>query len=211
MLVNNTILEFFFKPENIAFLVAGIIVLAILVFELLMALIGGSLHIISTETNLHFDVDKGDIGSAFDWLNPGDIPVIILLTIFLGLFSLTGFTLQWIWEGMGFKPLYWAFTAPIVTAVVMPGLRGCSEFLSKHLPRETTNAVTLDSLEGLYGVVTLGHVTPDIMGQARFKDEHGVSHYLTVVAESGEIQTGDDVVLLHRLLDSSAYFVVRKV
>lgn len=210
MLVNSAIFDFFFKPENIAFLVAGVAVVAILVFELMSAIVGGTVHFISAETNISLDSHSGDINSPFDWLNPGGVPTIVLLTLFLGLFSLTGFGWQWIWEGAGFEPLFWGFTAPVVAAVIMPVMRVSSTFISKHLPQETSNAVDIESLLGSYGEVTMGPITTDSPGQAKFKDEHGISHYLTAYSEVGDAQTGDTVVLMGRLSEPNYGYVIRK-
>jgi hypothetical protein len=200
------VITFLFASGNLAFLTAGAIVLAMFILELLALCVGFSLHSFNIDADADIDVD-GVLG----WLNPGKVPVVLLLTAFLGLFSIAGFITNWIWTGMGFKMLTPLFVSPLVAVMVLPLVSKLSYTLGHLLHQEDSNAVMLDDLLGYYGVCTLGPVQELVAGQARFKDDYGVSHYLDVVAEPGKtIEMGDDVVLLQRFAEGSFMFVIRK-
>lgn len=207
----NNILDFFVAPGNIAFLVAGCVVLAVLLIELMATFIGFSLHMFDADVDI--PLSKGaEMDGFLGWLNPGNVPVILLLTMFLGCLSLVGFVGNWVWTGLGFNILSPLFTTPIVGATVLPIVSKFSAIMGHMLHQEDSNAVTLDDMLGYYGVVTLGPVQDRVAGQARFRDDHGISHYVDVVAETGQtIDIGDDVVLLQRLAEGSFMFVIRKV
>lgn len=205
------VFEFLFRGENIAFLVAGIAVLSILAFEILAMLIGGSLNLIGGHGDI--DVGKPDVGGFLDWLNPGHVPVIVLLTAFMGSLSVCGYTMQWLVASMDMPLLHWMMATPIATVFALPIVRGTSAVFNRIVPQETTNAITVEDLFGFYGKMTLGVATNTVEGQAKFKDDHGVTHYLSVVTDGADVRAdvGDDVVLLNRLRDDSHVFVVRKI
>ena len=201
----NEILNFFVAHGNVGFLVAGCAVLAILLLELCGALLGASLHMFDADADI-------DLHGYLGWLNPGKVPVILLLVIFLGCLSIAGYIFHWIWAGMGFSLLSPLFITPVMGAVVLPIVSKFSNVLGRVLHREDSNAVTLDDMLGYYGVVTIGPVQDRVAGQARFSDGHGVSHYIDVLAEPGKsMNVGDNVVLLQRLAEGSFMFVIRKV
>lgn len=201
-------LDFFVAPENLGFLVAGCAVLAILLLELLGTLIGISIHMFGA--SVHVDVDC-DADGFMGWLNPGKMPVIILFIAFLGCLSIAGFSFNWIWTGFHFKMLSALFTTPIVSVAVLPIVSAFSNSLGPILQSDDNNAITLDALVGYYGTVTMGPIRDHAAGQAKFKDDFGVTHYMDVVAEPGHtLEMGDDVVLLQRLAEDSFMFVVRK-
>ncbi|HEX8348814.1 MAG TPA: OB-fold-containig protein, partial [Hymenobacter sp.] len=202
-------LDFLFLSDNIVFLIAGIAVLALFAFEVIAALIGGSLHLIHADSDIAFG---NDVGGVMDWLNPNEVPVIILMTIFLGVFAALGFSLQWIWLGLGLPLLSPLITAPVTAAGALLPVKAASTVIGRVLPRETTNAITVDSLFGYYGKITIGPVMERAQGQAKVRDDHGVTHYFQVVLDdSGIAEEGDNVVLLERVSDDSHVFVVRKV
>jgi hypothetical protein len=201
------VINFLVAPENLAFEIAGCIVAAIFILELLATLIGASLHL------FHVDADiDGDVDGIFAWLNPGKVPVMLLMLAFLGCFSIAGYVFNWIWEGLGFKPLTLLLICPIVGVAVLPLVAKLSAFLGHYLHQDDSNAISLDDLLGYYGTLTLGPIGEKVSGQAKFKDDYGVTHYLDVVAEPRQtIDMGDNVVLLQRLAEDSFMFVVRKV
>jgi hypothetical protein len=203
----DQVISFLVSPENLAFEVAGCIVVSILLLEILASLVGASLHM------FHVDADlDGDVEGVFAWLNPGRVPIMLLMIAFLGCFSIAGYVFNWVWEGVGFKPLNALFICPIVGVCVLPLVAKLSALLGEVLHQDDSNAITLDDLEGHYGKVTMGPFTDKIAGQAKFRDDFGVTHYIDVLAEPGtSVDMGDDVVLLQRLAEDSFMFVVRKV
>lgn len=159
-------LEIIASPANLPFSVALLVMLMIGVVEA-VGLGASAAHI-----DLHTDADGGDL---LGWLGVGRVPLLILLVVFLALFGLIGLAIQQI---AGPLPLWIATPAAAAAALPMTGLgaRG----IARIFPGDETTAVSLDSLVGRRGVITIGTARRGSAAQARVKDIHGQVHHVMV-------------------------------
>src|SRR6476660_1921029 len=90
-------------PEARPFAIAGAIMLALGAIELLTTLIGFSIsHYIGKEIDLHAE-SNGPVAGLMLWINAGQVPLLILIVLALGVFSIEGFLLQGIAHGVGLQ------------------------------------------------------------------------------------------------------------
>lgn len=213
----DNIVDFLFLDANKAFLVSALILTGLVIVEVMFALVG-----FSTSEAAHAlgigkpDIDKPDFGKAdidkgafnvFTWLNAGHVPFVIFLVAFLSVFSITGYTLQWI-IGQAFTPLNGYLAVPLALIPTIFLVRNLTRVIALAVPREYTTAVYLESLEGAVGPVTI-MTRPLTPGQARVKDQFGTTHYVRIIPEGDEaIEQGTDVVLLS---STNHVFTVRKI
>ena len=159
-------LEIIAAPANLPFSVALLVMLLIGLVEAL-GLGASAAHI-----DLHVDADGGDL---LGWLGFGRVPLLMLLVVFLALFGLAGLAIQ---QYAGPLPLWMAAPAALAAALPLTGLgaRG----LARIMPQDETTAVSLDSLVGRRGTITIGTARRGSPAQARVRDIHGQIHYVMV-------------------------------
>jgi hypothetical protein len=160
-------LEIIAAPANLPFSVALLLMLMIGAVEAL-GLGASAVHL-----DLHADADGG--GDLLGWLGIGRVPLLMLLVVFLALFGLTGLAIQ---QFAGPLPSWVA--VPAAAAATLPltgfGARG----LARIMPGDETTAVSLDSLVGRRGTITIGTARRGSPAQARVADIHGLAHYVMV-------------------------------
>ena len=160
-------LEMLGAPANLPFSVALLVMLLIGVVEALG--LGASAA--------HLDADVGgDVGGdLLAWLGVGRVPLLMLIVVFLALFGLTGLAVQQL-----AGPLTLWIAAPAAGAAALPltglGARG----LARIVPGDETTAVSLDTLVGRRGTITIGTARRGSPAQARVRDIHGQVHYVMV-------------------------------
>ena len=112
--------------------------------------------------DLHADAPHGNlIGSFYDWLNAGRVPLLILLMAGLGAFAVVGLAIQIVAMHVA-APLPTVVAALLAFLGVIPTTRSVSRVLADFLPRDETYAVDAEDLVGRTGIVTLGPVDADI-------------------------------------------------
>ena len=160
-------LEIFAAPANLPFSVALLVMLMIGAVEAL-GLGASAVHL-----DVGADLDGG--GDLLGWLGVGQVPLLILLVVFLALFGLAGLAIQ---QFAGPLPLWIATPAAVAAALPLTGLgaRG----LARIMPRDETTAVSLDSLVGKKGTITIGTARRGSPAQVRVSDDHGQVHYVMV-------------------------------
>ncbi|HEX9964755.1 MAG TPA: YqiJ family protein [Allosphingosinicella sp.] len=178
-------LEIIAAPANLPFSVALLVMLMIGAVEAL-GLGASAVHL-----DLHADVD----GDLLGWLGVGQVPLLILLVVFLALFGLAGLAIQ---QFAGPLSLWIATPAAVAAALPLTGLgaRG----LARIMPRDETTAVSLDSLVGKKATITIGTARRGSPAQARVVDDHGQAHYVMVEPydDSHSIGQGETVRLDRR-------------
>jgi hypothetical protein len=110
------------------------------------------------------------------------------------LFGLIGLAIQ---QFAGPLPLWIATPAAAVAALPLTGLgaRG----LARIMPGDETTAVSLDSLVGRRGTITIGTARRGSPAQARVSDIHGQVHYVMVEPYDDDHAIGEgDTVRLDR-------------
>ena len=178
-------LEFATAPENLPFSVALAVMLLIGLVEAVG--LGASA--------MDLDADADVPGDLLGWLGVGRVPLLMLIVVFLAIFGLVGLIIQ---QAVG--PLPAALAAAIAGVAALPltgiGARG----LARIMPRDETTAVSLDSLVGKRGTITVGTARAGSPAQARVKDVHGQPHYVMVEPHDADhpIGEGETVLLVGR-------------
>jgi membrane protein implicated in regulation of membrane protease activity len=179
-------LEIIAAPANLPFSVALLLMLMIGAVEAL-GLGASAVHL-----DLHVD---GDVdGSLLGWLGVGKVPLLMLLIVFLALFGLAGLAIQ---QFAGPLPLWIAVPAAAAAALPLTGFgaRG----LARIMPGDETTAVSLDSLVGRRGTITIGIARRGSPAQARVADIHGQPHYVMVEPyDDGQAISEGETVRLDR-------------
>jgi membrane protein implicated in regulation of membrane protease activity len=179
-------LDFLAAPANFPFAVALTVMLLIGVVEALG--LGASA--------VHLDIDAdAHAGDLLGWLGVGQVPLLMVLVVFLAAFGLLGLAVQ---QAVGPFPLWLASAIAGVVALPVTGLgaRG----LARIMPQDETTAVSLDTLVGKRGTITVGTARTGSPAQARVRDVHGQPHYVMVEPhdEAHPIAEGETVLLLRR-------------
>lgn len=170
------------RPGNLPFSIALGVVLALLLVELALLLLGGAFPDVDLDPDTDLDL------LAFFHL--GKLPLIAILALFLTPFGLVGL----------------AVAPSIGTAfgVVLGGLAGAATvrlggaFLARILPREETTAMSRDAFVGHVATVVLGEGRRGHPTQAKFQDRHGQTHYVMVEPVDDRPLLPDETIVLVR-------------
>ena len=203
-------LSLMLASENLAFSIALVLMIMIAVLEGVAALLGAGMSsaleslLPESELSPHTEVGQVDADTALSrflgWLRIGEVPLLMLLVIFLFSFGLSGLLLQGLFQAItGWLAPGW-LAVPLVLVASLPLVRLGGGVLQAVMPRDETTAVTEDSLLGRIAVITLGTARQNYPAEARVKDQHGYTHYLQLEpdAEGDEFLQGTEVLLLSR-------------
>lgn len=203
------------------FVTAGLVLVGLCIVEVISLIIGHSLsglvdHALDLDhPDIHIHIDHGSVldlhadgdaphgnmlGSFYDWLNAGRVPLLILLMAALGAFSVVGLAIQIVAMHVA-APLPTLVAALLAFLGVIPTTRSVSRLLARFLPRDESYAVDEEALIGRTGVVTLGPVDWDSAGRAKVMDAHGNAHFPRVLAarENLTIEQGEKVLVVDRV------------
>lgn len=203
-------LQLLLASENLLFSIALLLMLLIGVLELVALLFGSSVSssldgmLPDVELSPHTEVGQLDADSAlsrfFGWLRIGEVPLLMLLVVFLLSFGLVGLILQSVLlSALGVMAPAW-LAAPVVLLASLPVVRFGGGMLQRVMPRDETTAVSSDSLLGRIAVITLGTAKHHYAAEARVKDQHGYQHYVQVEPDNPaeQFEQGAEVLLLTR-------------
>src|SRR5918996_1902609 len=109
-------------PDVRPFPIAAAIMLALGGIELLATLVGFSIsELLGKEVTVEADHANG-LGGLFLWINAGRLPLLILIILALGTFSIAGFFLQGLAHGVGISvPV--SIAAVAAAACTIPAIR----------------------------------------------------------------------------------------
>lgn len=203
-------LQLLLASENLVFSIALLLMLLIGVLELVALLLGSSMAssldglLPEVELSPHTEVGQLDADSAlsrfFGWLRIGEVPLLMLLVVFLLSFGLLGLILQSVLQSvLGLMAPVW-LAVPAVFVISLPAVRLGGGVLQHIMPRDETTAVSSDSLLGRIAVITLGTAKHQYAAEARVKDQHGYQHYVQVEPDNAAeiFEQGTEVLLLTR-------------
>ena len=179
-------LDFLAAPANLPFAVSLTVMVLIGLVE--------ALGLGASAAHLDIDADA-HAGDLLGWLGIGQVPLLMLLVVFLAAFGLIGLAVQ---QAVGpFSP---AIASAIAAAVAFPATGIGARGLARIMPRDETTAVSLDTLVGKRGTITIGTARRGSPAQARVKDVHGQSHYVMVEPQEEEhpFAQGETVLLVRR-------------
>lgn len=195
-------LSFLTAPGFQPFSIAGLVLVGLLVVEVvslafgssISSLIDGLFHIDSPDVDLDagiehhagplgghgagVDVHGGDglVGTIFDWLNAGRVPLLILMMAAIGSFAVSGLVLQIVAMHV-LTALPNLIAIPVAIAAAVPGTRYTSKLVARVVPRDESYALASRDLVGRTGVVTLGPVQVGSAARAKIQDKYGNWHF----------------------------------
>ncbi|MFP8966735.1 YqiJ family protein [Pokkaliibacter sp. CJK22405] len=201
--------------QNLIFAIALAVMLLLAVLEGVGVLLGHGLSHLFDQMmpSLHMDIDAdmpeapSALSRLLGWLRIGELPMLIVLVVFLTVFGLMGLGAQSVIAGItGALLPGWIIVWPVLI-VSLPFTRWLSGGLGRIMPRDESTAVNGDELVGQIAVITLGEARVGSPSEARTRDQYGQTHYVMVEPlEPISIAQGQEVLLVQRL--GSRYQVI---
>lgn len=211
-------LEFLFADHVIPFTISLILFLLIAAVETICLFFGVQISgWFGIDVNMDGNADIGgdvgvdgasgvDIGHEgvfthfYSWLRVGQVPLLILLVVFLASYGTIGLTLQYAVLSL-FGGMLNVFLAAIAAFLLaLPMVRMFSGLLNRIIPKDETVAVSLDSLIGRIAVISLGVAKSHYPAQARVVDHFGNIHYVMLEPDNADavIGAGEKALLVRR-------------
>lgn len=205
-------IAFVLAGQNLPFAVAITLMLLIALLEGITTILGMGLSSIleslmpdaDIDMDMDADMDGADVQPAstlsrmLSWLRIGQVPVLVLLVIFLTAFGLLGFGIQSVASRMlgAFLPAALATIAAI--ALSLPVVRLLGGVLARIMPKDETEAVAEKSFIGRVAVITTGKARSGSPAQGRLNDRFGQSHYVMIEPDDAdeEFVQGTEVLLV---------------
>jgi hypothetical protein len=144
--------------------------------------------------------EPGMFGTAWDWLNAGRVPLLILIMIMLGSFGALGYMIEGVSHSfVGWLPTFMAAIPAFI--VTIPVTRRVSLLVSKVVPRDETYVVEAGSLVGQTGVIVTGPLAENTIARVKVKDAHGNQHFPWVRTKDPNLKldNGDHVLLVEHI------------
>lgn len=186
-------------PDVRPFAVAAAIMAVLGGIELLTTLVGFSIsELLGKDVAIEADSHNG-LGGLLLWINAGRLPLLILIILAFGVFSIEGFLLQGIAHAAGFAiPV--AIAALIAIAGSIPVIRTTSRGIARIIPRDETYAVSDADFVGKVAMVSVGPLDQGLPGRVRLKDVFGNWHTVSARAsrDSPALAVGASVLLVDR-------------
>lgn len=141
----------------------------------------------------------GLLNSFLGWLCVGRVPVLILLIAFLVSFGVTG----WVVQGVALQLIgtpVWTWLAAIPALVVaIPATRWLGLALSKIMPKEETEASSVEGFVGRIATVAAATARKGMPAEAKLTDGFGQTHYVRVEPDGEDVfEPGAEVLLVKR-------------
>ena len=203
----SAISDILLAPDVRPFAIAAAIMLTLGVIEMLTTMVGFSIsELVGHDFGLNSDSHTG-IGGLFLWINAGRLPLLILIILALGIFSIAGFLLQAIAHGAG-AVLPVPVAALAALGLSIPVIRVTSRGIARVIPRDETYAVEDADFIGHVAEVSIGPLDQGLPGRVRLKDVFGNWHSLVARAspESTPLPVGASVLLVDR--DAKSFIAI---
>ena len=194
-------------PDVRPFAIAAAIMLALGGIEFLTTVVGFSISdVFGQDASVDADGHHG-LDGLFLWINAGRLPLLILIILALGVFSIGGFLLQGIAHAAGSTLPVW-IAALVATAGSIPVIRGASRGLARIIPRDETYAVSDADFVGKVAQVSVGPLDQGLPGRVRLKDVFGNWHTVAARASSNSeaLAVGTSVLLVDR--DAKSFIAI---
>lgn len=206
-------ISLFLATENLPFSIALVLMFGIALLEGVSVLIGLGFSQILESILPDYEVPEGEIGIEgvdmqtpsvmirfLGWVKIRDVPMLVVLVVFLTLFSLIGFTAQSIVKSVFMVYLPWYVAIWPVLFLTVPLVRVCSLILSKFVIKDETTAVSQSTFIGRTATITLGTSRTGLPAEAKLKDRYGQTHYVMVEPdnEGDEFGQSTSVLLVNR-------------
>jgi hypothetical protein len=195
----SAVRDILLAPDVRPFAVAAAIMAAVGAIELLTTLVGFSIGEF-VGNDIAVEADSHDaLGGLFLWINAGRLPLLILIILVLGVFSIEGFLLQGIAHGLGLTVPAW-IAGLAAFAGTIPVVRVTSRGIARIIPRDETYAVSDADFVGKVASVSVGPLDQGLPGRVRLKDVFGNWHTVPARAspDSESLAVGASVLLVDR-------------
>ena len=172
-------MSLFAATQNLPFGIGFALIVGIALLEGLGMLFSMSPSNFLDDVLPEIDGDSG-LDRVLGWLHLGKVPALVLLLLFLSGYTVFGYSLQVVANGLfgGYLPAWLAGLLAVPAG--MATVRGLGSLIAHIIPRDETSVVSEQSLVGRVGVIISGAARRGLAAQARVKDSHGRSHYLMV-------------------------------
>lgn len=192
-------MSLFTASQNLPFGIGFALIVAIALVEGLGMLVSMSPSNLLDDLLPEIDGDSG-LDRVLGWLHVGKVPALVLLLLFLSGYTVFGYSLQLVANGLfgGYLPA--AAAGLLAVPAGMATVRGLGALIAHIIPRDETSAVSEQTLVGRVGVVVGGVARTGLAAQARVKDGHGRSHYLMVEpdVENEVFEEGTQVLIVRK-------------
>ena len=203
----SALTDLLLAPDVRPFTVAAAIMMTLGGIELLTTLVGFSIsELLGKDLAVEADSDSG-LGGMFLWINAGRLPLLILIILALGVFSIAGFFLQGLAHGVGLSvPV--SIAALAAAACSIPAIRVTSRGIARIIPRDETYVVNEADFIGHVAEVSIGPLDQGLPGRVRLKDVFGNWHSLVARAspKSTPLPVGASVLLVDR--DAKSFIAI---
>jgi Protein of unknown function (DUF1449) len=186
-------------PDVRPFAVAAAIMVTLGGIELLTMIVGFSIselvgHDFALDSETH-----STIGGLFLWINAGRLPLLILIILALGIFSIAGFWLQAIAHSAS-AAMPVSIAALVAAGLSLPVIRVASRGIARIIPRDETYVVNEADFVGHVAEVAIGPLDQGLPGRVRLKDVFGNWHSVAARAgpDSAPLPVGARVLLVDR-------------
>src|SRR5436309_1741136 len=194
-------------PDVRPFAIAAAIMIALGGIELLTTLVGVSIsQIVGDGVSVDADSHHG-LDGLFLWINAGRLPLLMLIILALGIFSIGGFLLQGIAHLLS-AAVPVSIAALVAAASSIPVIRSTSRGLARIIPRDETYAVSDADFVGKVALVSVGPLDQGLPGRVRLKDVFGNWHTVAAraSANSEALPVGTSVLLVDR--DAKSFIAI---
>lgn len=201
--------ELIFQPSCGPFVIALLVLLGIAILEGVCLLLGfGLFQFLDTllpdyqagpDLDISSDIEAQPALSRFlSWLRVGKVPLLMLLVIFLTCFGLIGLGIQLLFSNLFGFFLNSLLASIFVFIISLPCVRLFAGILEKIMPNDETDAVSVETLVGRVGIITIGEARQNSPAEARVRDQHGTTHYVMVEPDNSDtiIKSGSEVLLI---------------
>lgn len=150
----------------------------------------------------------GFLTAMLNWLCVGRVPILILLVAFLAAFGVTGWVVQGFANQLIGTPV-WAWLAAVPALfVAVPATRWLGLAFAKVMPKEETEASSVEGFVGKIAIVSAGTARTGLPAEAKLTDGFGQTHYVRVEPDGEDIfEPGVEVLLVKR--NGSVFHAIR--
>lgn len=205
--------------SNYIFSAALILMFVIAALEGVFMLIGIGLsnifdnlfHDIHLDSHIHLETNSLSIGSLFNWLNKGSLPLGIWFIMFLTYFGLTGIYLNETIKAYIHLELPMFALVLMTIVIIAPLLRTTSVYLSKILPKDENYAVSKATFIESIAEIMTGTARINYPAEAKLIDIYNQVHFIMVepIREEESFKEGDKVYILKEDSETGIYKVIR--
>lgn len=207
-------IAFILADQNLPFAVALALMLLIAVLEGATTVLGmglsGILDSLMPEMDVDIDIDMdvdadathfhptGPLTKVLSWLRIGQVPVLVLLVIFLTAFGLLGLGVQSVANRLTGHFIPSLAAVGVAFALALPMVRFFGGLLARVMPKDETEAVSEKSFIGMVAVITTGKAKKGSPAQGKLTDRYGQTHYVMIEPDEAgeEFLQGAEVLLV---------------